>query len=362
MSLDELRAKIDEIDYQIISLLAQRFFLSKKIGQIKSRSGLSIKDEVREAEVTRRWVENARKLGVPEELVREIVSKVLYFSKRVQIVNESPKRVTLVGYGGMSRSLARLLVNAENKVVITGRDPKKAEEAARETGGVYMPLDDALEWGDYVILALPPEAITGTFVPNLAPRLKGKTVMDVLSVKRGAFDFLEKLSREFSFRYVSTHPLFGPLSNPIGENIVIIPSRTSGDLTDVTNMWRSAGLSVVITDAETHDRAMAVVQVLSHFFVLALKESYERLSKELGVSKELDKLQTVTYKELLRIIERVSSQMDVTMEIQRNNPYAYIAREVGIKTVSELYERLEGRAVHPQERLGLVDPEGKDRQ
>ena len=56
-----------------------------------------------------------------------------------------------MGYGGMGKALAKLLTLAEHKVVITGRNSAKAEEAARESGGVYMPQSEALEWGDYVI-------------------------------------------------------------------------------------------------------------------------------------------------------------------------------------------------------------------
>jgi chorismate mutase/prephenate dehydrogenase len=362
MSLEELRAKIDEIDYQILYLISQRFLISRKIAEIKNRLGLSIKDEAREAEVLRNWVENSRRLGVPEELARELVNSILNYSKRVQLTNSSPKRVTIVGYGGMGKALAKLLTLAEHKVVITGRNSAKAEEAARESGSVYMPQSEALEWGDYVILALPPEAIKGDYFSSLKTALRGKTVMDILSVKGDNFDFLERVSVEESFRFVSTHPLFGPHSSPIGEEIVVIPSKTSGDISDVIAFWRSAGLNVVVSDPEKHDKAMAVVQVLSHFYLLALKESYDKLARVLGVEKEVEAMRTVTFKDLMRVINRVISQEDVVMEIQNDNPYAYIARRIGIEAISELFARLGGNALHPQEGGGLVDPKREDKQ
>jgi len=356
MSLKELRDKIDEIDYQILYLISQRFLISRKIAEIKNMLGLPIKDEAREAEVLKNWIENSKKLGVPEELARELANSILYYSKKVQLTNSYPKRVTIVGYGGMGKALAKLLTSAGHKVVITGRNSDKAENAAKESESVYMPQNEALKWGDYIILALPPEAIGGNYFFNLKTALRGKTVMDILSVKGDNFDFLERISIEESFRFVSTHPLFGPQSNPIGEKIVVVPSKTSGDISDVISFWKSAGLDVIISDPEKHDKAMAIVQVLSHFYLLALKKSYNKLARLLDVEKEIELMKTVTFGDLMKIINRVISQEDIVMEIQKNNPYAFIARRIGIETISELFEILGKDIHHSQEDSRLVDP------
>mgnify|MGYP001770635735 FL=1 len=359
MSIEELRTKIDEIDYQILSLLSQRLRIAKKIGELKGIKGAPVKDEKREREVVKNWIENARKLEIPEDLALSVLNDILFHSRKVQVGVKSPYRITVIGYGGMGRALARLFSSVGNNVVITGRNPDKAQEASKETGSVAMPLKSAVEWGDYVILALPPEALKDQFMEKVYPDLKGKTVMDIASSKRIVFDVLERRSEEHSFRFVSTHPLFGPYSNPIGERVVLIRSKTSGEMNDVKELWRSAGLNVVETDLETHERAMAVVQVLSHFFVLGLRESYKKASQVLDVGNVLDDLQTVTYRELTQIIERLSKQEDVVMEIQRLNPYAFIAREIGFNTLKDLYERLGRDAIHPKEGGGLVDPKGK---
>lgn len=49
MSIEELRTKIDEIDYQILSLLSQRLRIAKKIGELKGIKGAPVKDEKRES-------------------------------------------------------------------------------------------------------------------------------------------------------------------------------------------------------------------------------------------------------------------------------------------------------------------------
>lgn len=56
----ELRARIDEIDGEIIRLLRERTELARQIGIVKARLGLPIKDEHREAEVLRRAGEYRR--------------------------------------------------------------------------------------------------------------------------------------------------------------------------------------------------------------------------------------------------------------------------------------------------------------
>lgn len=78
--LEELREEIDEIDRQLISLLARRMGLAREIARLKEERGMPLRDERREEEVVGRAREMARRLGlepeVAETVMRVIVSRM----------------------------------------------------------------------------------------------------------------------------------------------------------------------------------------------------------------------------------------------------------------------------------------------
>ena len=78
------RGRIEEIDRQLIALLAERVTIGKKTAGLKRAAGLPILDPPREAEVIRRAVESARDHELPEEAVREIFWHVVGLSRRAQ--------------------------------------------------------------------------------------------------------------------------------------------------------------------------------------------------------------------------------------------------------------------------------------
>ncbi|MEJ2776799.1 chorismate mutase [Sulfolobaceae archaeon RB850M] len=334
--LENLRKEIENIDKQIVELLAKRLKISMKIGEIKNKIGKSVTDEKREEVVKNYWIENAKIFGLPESLVNSILPLIFSYSKLYQINPGQKRNVTIIGYGGMARSLVSLLSLAGHNVVVTGRDRNKASALANEFKCVYMNLENALKWGELIILALPPVAIEYIRSILSKPVIRDKIVMDIFSSKDKAFKELEEMSIKHSFKFVSTHPLFGPILYPVGERIAIIPSKSSEDsFKEVVEFWKESGLVPVITTVEEHEKAMAIVQVLSHFYILGLSRSIESAKRELEIDKISD-LQTTNFREILKIINRVNELYPVIIEIQNSNPYAYKVREIGVKELQEL--------------------------
>ncbi|MEM1563491.1 MAG: chorismate mutase [Candidatus Bathyarchaeia archaeon] len=79
-----LRQKIDEIDDKILSLLKERIEISKKIGEIKRKQGILVKDLRREEEKYSQVKEKALKLGLNPEDVTNIYRKIIDMSIHVQ--------------------------------------------------------------------------------------------------------------------------------------------------------------------------------------------------------------------------------------------------------------------------------------
>ena len=337
--LEEYRKEIENIDRQILQLISKRLKIATKIGQIKAKIGKDITDEKREEKVKQYWYEYARIFGIPESFVDSFLPILFSYSKLAQLSPTKKRNITIIGYGGMAKSLVSLFSLVGHNVVITERNKEKAEKLASEFGYAYMDLDSAINWGEYIILALPPSSLD--FIENISHKFSNKVVMDVFSSKHKVFAQLEKLSETYSFNYVSTHPLFGPILYPVGERIVIIPSKTSKNIDEIVNFWREAGLNVTISTVDEHERAMAIVQVLTHFYILALSNAIEELRRELKIDN-LQEFYTINFKEINRVIDRVKSLLPVVMEIQKSNPYAFKARDVGIKELQKIKDELGG--------------------
>ena len=79
--LREYRARIDELDEQLICLLAERFEITKTVGELKAKTGLPVADPEREKEQIARLHEIARNEGMDpvfgEKVFRLIVDEVI---------------------------------------------------------------------------------------------------------------------------------------------------------------------------------------------------------------------------------------------------------------------------------------------
>jgi chorismate mutase/prephenate dehydrogenase len=75
--LEELRKRILEVDEALVDLVGKRRALVEEIGRIKAESGLPVLDPAREAAVVRRAAELARAKGLDEELVRDVIWRIM---------------------------------------------------------------------------------------------------------------------------------------------------------------------------------------------------------------------------------------------------------------------------------------------
>jgi chorismate mutase len=87
--LEELRARIEQIDRGIIALISERVRLARSIGRVKRGDGLPILDPTREAAVIRRAVEIAREHHIDEEDIREIYWHLIGLSRRAQLAGHA---------------------------------------------------------------------------------------------------------------------------------------------------------------------------------------------------------------------------------------------------------------------------------
>lgn len=81
MSLDELREEIEEIDRDIVELIARRTYVADTIADVKQERDLPTTDESQEQRVMDRAGENAERFDVDSNLVKAVFRLLIELNK-----------------------------------------------------------------------------------------------------------------------------------------------------------------------------------------------------------------------------------------------------------------------------------------
>ena len=104
-----------------------------------------------------------------------------------------------------------------------------------------------------------------------------------------------------------------------------------------------AGLTVVVCEAEMHDRTMAQVQGLPHWSLLVLAEALERSGADLEL---LEQLSTPTYRSMLALLRRIlAADAGLYAQIQRQNPHLAALRGDWRRASQKLEETLHAESM-----------------
>ena len=82
--LEHLRSRLFEIDRELVRLVGERLEIVLAIGRYKAERGLPVLDPGQEAKVIRRAAEMAREEGVDEEMVRDIIWRIMAAARDAQ--------------------------------------------------------------------------------------------------------------------------------------------------------------------------------------------------------------------------------------------------------------------------------------
>lgn len=87
VSLDELREEIEEIDSDLVELIARRTYVADTIAGVKAERGLPTTDESQEQRVMDRAGRNAEQFEVDSNLVKAIFRLLIELNKVEQREN-----------------------------------------------------------------------------------------------------------------------------------------------------------------------------------------------------------------------------------------------------------------------------------
>jgi len=194
------------------------------------------------------------------------------------------------GTGNMGRWFKDFFSRAGHSVLVAGRKTP------------VSPLDTAKK-SDVVILSVPIEAALA-YAEEIGPILsQDQLLMDLCSLKE---TILKSMLRFTQAQVVGTHPLFGPFTDSIkGQNVIVCPGRGTGWLKWLEDELRGKEAVVTRMDPVIHDRNMAVVQGLTHLLTVCMARTLQKMNM---LPDELMSCSTPVFRLKINLIGRLFSQ------------------------------------------------------
>ena len=333
-SLPVLRALIDAVDHEVLQLLSRRNGLVTEIAAYKRAHGVAIRDHRREREIIADRRERSTPLGLQPDVIEGVYRLVLWASRdrqaslRAQVpLDIETKTVAVIGgRGGMGSCMARLFADLGHAVMIADLETDLTPEQAGSEA-------------DVVVISVPIDA-TVDVIQRIGPRVRRDALlMDVTSVKTAP---MEAMLASSQASVVGTHPLFGPSVHSLqGQRVAVTPGRGDEWKRWLTSMLEARGLVVVETTPEAHDRAMAVVQVLTHFSTEVAGATLAKLGVPLDAT--LPFTSPVYLMELLMTARHFAQSPDLYASIQMSNPETARVTDTFLRAAEELRANVAAR-------------------
>ncbi|GMM89423.1 bifunctional chorismate mutase/prephenate dehydrogenase [Vibrio fortis] len=296
VELNELRDQIDVVDKQMLELLAQRLALVEKVGEVKSEHGLPIYVPEREAAMLTSRRAEAEKLGVPPQLIEDILRRTMresYASEKdsgFKCLNPELRSVVVIGGNGQLGGLfGRMFKLSGYDVKVLGsKDWDKADELLKDAGLVVVTVPIHLTEGVIDKLGnLPSDCILCDLTS-----IKSKPLQRMLAVHQGPV--------------VGLHPMFGPDVPSLAKQVIVYSDGRGQEsyqwLLEQFGIW---GASLCSMDAQEHDHGMTLIQALRHFTSFAYGL---HLSKENPNIDRLLQLSSPIYRLEIAMVGRLFAQ------------------------------------------------------
>ena len=320
--LDRWRREIEELDRRLLATVARRSEVVRRVAAAKEEEGdRPLFDRKRERQVYERAESVADSLGLPRSVARQLMETVIEHSHQVQEAisqasslietAESSRRFVIVGGGGrMGRLLGEALTARGHEIDVIEADDQ------RDRGEV---LADA----EIVIVAVPMHAACEV-LREITPLVPANALLcDINSLKE---DVCAVMEEHGTCEAIGLHPMFGPSVRSLRrQKLVVCPVRR-GPLGEwVQREFGQLGMELIESDPTTHDRMMAIVQVLVHYSTLVMGRSLQQSGIEAGQTLRFT---SPIYRLELTFIGRLFAQNpDLYAEIEMTNPHGRAAIE-----------------------------------
>ena len=258
--LGALRDEIDDIDGQLVALLAKRRAVTTKVGLLKSEVGMPIFAPEREASLLKARRQQAITAGISPELIEDILRRLMqdsYISQDAsgyRCVNPNCNKVVIIGgEGQLGRIFVDLFTRSHYHV--------QTLEQADWPNSAEILADASL-----VIVAVPIR-LTTMVIKKLSSLPERCILADVTSIKEAPLYEMMKVHRG---PVIGLHPMFGPdVTGLVKQTIIACEGRLPEQYHWLLEQFQVWGAKIYPVEAHAHDEAMSMVQVMRHFSTIA---------------------------------------------------------------------------------------------
>ncbi len=282
-----LRTRIDQIDSQILSLLAQRQEQVENVVNLKKIHHMPVHHPAREEDLISKLRTQANTANLDPDFMEDLY-RIILSQSRIKQTNQIEKKgirpntnvLILGGSGQMGGFFATLFMKSGYTVrQLNSKDWDNAKDLCKDI--------------DLAIISVPIDR-TSDIINRIAPFLEPQTILaDLTSIK---VDPLEKMLSAHSGPVVGLHPIFGPTSGSLDKQIVVVtPGRDSKTCQWVIDQLALWGAVIVESTPKEHDQIMEFVQTLRHFATFSfgqfLFEKNIQLERSLEFSSPIYRLE-----------------------------------------------------------------------
>lgn len=308
--LASLREDIDELDTQLVELLAKRNKITTRVGQIKAQAGMPVYVPEREKALIASRRQQAESLGVSADLTEDLLRRVMRESYHTQnneyrcVKPDIDNVVVIGGEGALGRVFVSLFQRSKYTVNVVERDDWDSGTAST-----------LLSAASLVIVAVPIN-LTESVISQLTMLRDDCVLADITSIKAMP---LNAMLGVHNGPVVGLHPMFGPdAPGMIKQVVVACEGRYSEQYQWLIEQMRIWGATIHNSTAKEHDEAMAYIQVMRHFNTFVYGEHLRGEDPDLN---SLSMFSSPIYRLELAMVGRLFAQSpQLYADIIFNNP------------------------------------------
>jgi len=229
------------------------------------------------------------------------------------------------GTGKMGSSFRKVFTKIGYDVIVSDEKTKDLEKVILNTC-------------DWIILTVPIDKTLSVYKTIKEKISKNQVFSDFTSVKSILKDELKKSNYEI----ISCHPLFGPLNDFKGKNIITIPVKNGKKYKYIKEIFNKIGLNTTeINSLKEHDKYMSIIQGMTHFshvcFTTAMKKINPNLDKIMEICSPI-------YLSNIAFSSRITGgDENLYTNIIMDNPINEEVIKTYLETSKELYKMIQGK-------------------
>ncbi len=241
------------------------------------------------------------------------------------------EKIAIVGGTGQFGQHLGENLEENNDVLISGKTVEQAEKIAEKHGWEYGESKEIVQDADIVIIAVP-IAVTVDVIHEVGPHVPSDALLcDITSVKKKPVEAM----KEYSDEVLGMHPMYAPSNSIEGQKIVLCPEKGK-KWTLIETFWMDNGADIHVTDPESHDKAMSLVQGLMHFSELVVAETIRKADM---TGSDMEEYSSPVYQLITDLTARMLNQKPgLYGSIQAENPENEKIRESFIESAEDIEE------------------------